>query len=107
MLLGSLLKSKSLVVRFLAMRQMGTLYKKGINDFSDWCIILLVQQLADGDKKIANTALNMLNDCAEDNACLQSIISQKPYNVLSSLDNGNSLLLKMLSLTTGFKYVSK
>ena len=105
MLLASALKAKSLVVRFVVMRQIGVLFKKGLPDFSQWCIVLLVQQLGDSNSKIASTALSILHECAEDPECLESIIARKPYELLNQVDSGHTLLVRLLSTTAGFRYV--
>lgn len=106
MLLAQALKAKSLVVRFVAMKQIRTLFRKRLIDFSRWCTILLVQQLCDSHAKIANTALSILIETTEDTDCLHSLINKKPYQFLQGMDNGHTLLIKFLSVTEGFKYVS-
>lgn len=106
MLLAQVIKAKSLVVRFIAIKQIRTLFINRLSDFSQWCTVLLVQQLGDSHIKISRTALSILIETTEDDECLRSLIAKKPYNFLQDIPNGNSLLVRLLSVPEGFSYVS-
>lgn len=85
---------------------MSTLLQAGIVDFYDWGIKLIVKQLEEGQERIYKEALSILNEASFNSACLDSIISRKPYEILMKMGvKGKELLLRFLSRSSGFKYV--
>lgn len=59
-------------------------------------------------------ALSVLDEAADESACLDSMIAKKCYDLLidfpslaavKSPEKGNNLLMRFLSRSTGFKYV--
>jgi hypothetical protein len=72
------------------------------------------KQLADTDSKVALVALSVLDEAADESACLDSMIAKKCYDLLvdfpsqatiKSPEKGHNLLMRFLSRSTGFKYV--
>lgn len=107
LLLAQSLHAKSKLVRYLATRQMLHLYRSHVSDFSDWGVKLLVNQLSDEDTLVSGVALNILDEATDDNACLDSVITKKPYEALEKMGRqGKDLLLRFLSRTGGYRYLS-
>jgi hypothetical protein len=76
--------------------------------------LTLALQLADTDSKVALVALSVLDEAADDSACLDSIIKKGCFEQLVNFpemsttkypEKGNNLLMRFLSRSSGFKYV--
>ena len=106
MLLATCLKARSLVTRFLVIKQMTALYRrKLVDDFHDWCVPLLVEQLSYSEGKVALVALDLLRECSKQKECMEAIIKTHCYEPLSQLEAGKDLLFGFLSKPSGFHYV--
>eukprot|EP01094_Clydonella_sp_ATCC50884_P020972 TRINITY_DN4492_c0_g1_i1.p1 TRINITY_DN4492_c0_g1~~TRINITY_DN4492_c0_g1_i1.p1 ORF type:complete len:1201 (+),score=424.78 TRINITY_DN4492_c0_g1_i1:147-3605(+) len=114
-LLAKSLLAKSKVVRYLAAKQMRVLLRANVSGFHEWGVHLLVKQLADTDSKVALVALSVLDEAADDSACLDSIIKKGCFEQLVNFpemsevkhpEKGNNLLMRFLSRSSGFKYLS-
>eukprot|EP01132_Coremiostelium_polycephalum_P001142 gene1142-1449_t len=103
-ILQKILTSNSRVVRYLATKYMRSLLRSGVQDFSNWGIDLLVQQLNDQDAKVSALALNVLDEACDDPQGLEALILLKPP-LLKLGKPGKSLLLRFLSRPTGLSYL--
>ena len=85
---------------------MGALLNVGSIEFVEWGIKLIVNQLEEAQERIYKEALSILNEASLIPACLDSIITRKPYEILSRLGTkGKEILLRFLNRPSGFKYV--
>jgi len=103
-ILQKILTSSSRVVRYLATKYMRFLLRSGVQDFSNWGIELLVQQLNDSDPKVSALSLNVLDEACDDYGCLEVLILLKPP-LLKLGKAGKSLLLRFLSRPSGLSYL--
>ncbi|EGC39137.1 cytosolic regulator of adenylyl cyclase [Dictyostelium purpureum] len=101
-ILQKILTSNSRVVRYLATKYLRFLLRSGVQDFSNWGIELLVQQLNDTDTKVSGLSLNVLDEACDDQLCLEELIDLKP-NLLKLGKQGKSLLLRFLSSPKGLE----
>jgi len=104
-ILSKALTSASKVVRFLATRHMRVLLRAGVQDFYDWGVDFLVKQLNDQDAKVAQLSLSILDEASDEGESLDSLISKKPQ-LLKMGEAGKNLMLRFLSRSAGFKYLS-
>ena len=104
MLLAKSLNADSVIVKYVAIRQIEALFGR-VPDFSDWCVQLLVQKLKDPDTKVSSTAVRILTEATEDYQCTESMIAKKPYDALRCDPAGKKLLMRFLSRPSGFEYV--
>ncbi|KAN0036442.1 hypothetical protein ACTFIV_001735 [Dictyostelium citrinum] len=101
-ILQKILTSSSRVVRYLATKYLRFLLRSGVQDFSNWGVELLVQQLNDVDAKVSALSLNVLDEACDDPSCLEVLIDLKP-NLLKLGKPGKSLLLRFLSSPKGLE----
>eukprot|EP01114_Cavostelium_apophysatum_P016624 TRINITY_DN4775_c0_g1_i1.p1 TRINITY_DN4775_c0_g1~~TRINITY_DN4775_c0_g1_i1.p1 ORF type:complete len:1113 (-),score=304.93 TRINITY_DN4775_c0_g1_i1:63-3401(-) len=104
-ILAKALTSASKVVRYLATRHMRVLLRAGVQDFSEWGVEFLVKQLNDPDAKVAQIALNILDEACDEVECMEVLIAKKPPHLLKMGEAGKNLALRFLSRPSGFKYL--
>lgn len=73
-------------------------------DFCNWLIEMLVNQLYDDNQTIAMVALNALNEAADNKEYLDVLITLRP-SLLHLGDTGLLLLIRFLSTEKGFSYL--
>eukprot|EP01113_Clastostelium_recurvatum_P028085 TRINITY_DN3400_c0_g1_i6.p1 TRINITY_DN3400_c0_g1~~TRINITY_DN3400_c0_g1_i6.p1 ORF type:complete len:774 (+),score=142.03 TRINITY_DN3400_c0_g1_i6:4056-6377(+) len=105
-ILAKALTSSSTVVRFLATRHMKVLLRAGVQQYNDWGVDLLVNQLNDPDPKVGLVALSVLDEACDDIVCMEALIRLRP-SLLKHGKPGKSLMLRFLSRSSGIKYLSE
>ena len=104
--LAKSLNAKSQVVRYLATKRLQALMRSGVSDFTEWGVRFLVQKLSDENTRVSSFALGILEEAACNTSLLDSLISKRAFDVLSTMGKpGKELLTRFLSRTTGFSYV--
>jgi len=78
--------------------------RAGVSDFSKWAIELLVLQLYDKSSAVSLAAIDVLQESCDLEENLESLISLRP-SLLHLGDNGLLLLVRYLSLQSGFKFL--
>ena len=103
-LLNKVLTSVSESARLYATNYLRVLLRAGVCDFSKWAIEMLVLQLYDKSSAVSLAAIDILQEACDSTENLESLISLRP-SLLHLGDNGLLLLIRYLSLPTGFKFL--
>ncbi|SAL99279.1 hypothetical protein [Absidia glauca] len=105
-LLSKIMTSGYNPIRIFATQHLGnTMRLVEENGDNDWIIRLLVTQLYDTHLEVSQIAVNLLDEACEDQANLELLVKCRPS--LGHLGEvGNPLLLRFLSTSTGFCYLS-
>ncbi|TPX62078.1 hypothetical protein PhCBS80983_g00632 [Powellomyces hirtus] len=105
-LLSKVMTSGYKHVRLASTIHLKTLLQMGVPDFCNWGIQLLVTQLYDPSIDVCERAVLVLDLACNDRRNLESVVNMRP-----SLDHlgeaGNPLLLRFLSTSVGFDYLSQ
>ncbi|KND04740.1 uncharacterized protein SPPG_00443, partial [Spizellomyces punctatus DAOM BR117] len=105
-LLSKVMTSGYKHVRLASTCHLRNILQKGVEDFSDWGIQLLVTQLYDPSLEVCEKAVAVLDLACNDRRNLESVVNMRP-----SLDHlgeaGNPLLLRFLSTSVGFHYLQQ
>jgi len=108
LLLGKSLTASSKVVRYLATKHLRVLLRAGVASYSTWGVTFLVKQLCDSDVKVAQVALNVLDEACDDEECLETLIQKRPNLLEGSLGRqGRDLMFRFLSLPSGYNLLSE
>ncbi|PRP75703.1 cytosolic regulator of adenylyl cyclase, partial [Planoprotostelium fungivorum] len=78
MFLSKALSSSSKGTRFRATRHLHVLVRSGVQNFDQWGITFLLDQLNDGDIKASKMALNALTEACNQVECMDALIAAKP-----------------------------
>lgn len=108
LVLEKALKAPSHIVRYLATKRLQYLMRSGVSDFDEWGITRLVKMLNDENQRVSSFALGILSEAVCDSKNLTSLITKKPIDTLINMGKGGKeLLIRFLSLSSGFSVVSK
>ncbi|CAO3594443.1 unnamed protein product [Absidia cylindrospora] len=105
-LLSKIMTSGYNPIRLFATQHLGSIMRMADESASnDWIIRLLVTQLYDTHLEVSQMAVNLLDEACENQANLELLVKCRPS--LGHLGEvGNPLLLRFLSTSTGFCYLS-
>ncbi|KAI8088648.1 Rapamycin-insensitive companion of mTOR, N-term-domain-containing protein [Halteromyces radiatus] len=106
-LLSKIMTSGYNPIRIFATQHLGHIMRQAEDNdyYNDWIIRLLVTQLYDTHLQVAQIAVNLLDEACEKQANLELLVKCRPS--LGHLGEvGNPLLLRFLSTSTGFRYLS-
>lgn len=92
-------------VRMYATEFLLVLARCDVPNFCKWGLDLLVAQMYDENKIIAMTSINILHELCYDPVYLESLVSTRP-SLLHLGDKGHLLLIRFLSTTAGFTFLS-
>ncbi|XP_054162554.1 rapamycin-insensitive companion of mTOR-like isoform X2 [Oppia nitens] len=103
-LLNKVLTSVSETARLYATNYLRVLLRARASDYSKWAIELLVLQLYDKSAAISLAAIDILQEACDCPENLEQLIQLRP-SLLHLGDKGLLLLVRYLSLPTGFKFL--
>lgn len=103
-LLTKVLTCVSESARLYATNYLRVLLRAGVCDFSKWAIELLVLQLYDKSSAVSLAAIDVLDEACDSVENLEALISLRP-SLLHIGDSGLLLLIRYLSLQSGFKFL--
>ncbi|CAO3591777.1 unnamed protein product [Absidia cylindrospora] len=105
-LLSKIMTSGYNPIRIFATQHLGNIMRMAEESASnDWIIRLLVTQLYDTHLEVSQIAVNLLDEACESQSNLELLVKCRPS--LGHLGEvGNPLLLRFLSTSTGFCYLS-
>ncbi|CAG2169861.1 unnamed protein product, partial [Oppiella nova] len=103
-LLNKVLTSVSESARLYATNYLRVLLRAQVCDYSKWAIELLVLQLYDKSSAVSLAAIDILQESCDSVENLEILIQLRP-SLLHLGDNGLLLLVRYLSLTSGFKFL--
>ncbi|KAG9304658.1 hypothetical protein G9A89_020222 [Geosiphon pyriformis] len=93
-------------MRLYATKHLGTILRTSTKKFNDWGIRLLITQLYDPAMEVCEMAVRVLEETCKHKENLELLVKLRP-----SLDHlgevGNPLLLRFLSTSIGFRYLSE
>ncbi|CAG8483702.1 13104_t:CDS:10, partial [Acaulospora colombiana] len=93
-------------VRLYATKHLGLILRTSAKKFNEWGIQLLITQLYDPAMEVCQMAVRVLEETCNHKENIELLVKLRP-----SLDNlgevGNPLLLRFLSTSIGFKYLSE
>ncbi|CAG8628166.1 8090_t:CDS:10, partial [Acaulospora morrowiae] len=105
-LLSKVMTSGYKRVRLYATKHLGLILRTSPNKFNEWGIQLLITQLYDPAMEVCQVAVRVLEETCNHKENIELLVKLRP-----SLDNlgevGNPLLLRFLSTSIGFKYLSE
>ena len=107
-LLSKILSQGTNVTRLFATRHMRLLLRAGVADFHDWGIGFLTTQLSDPDERVVRAALSVIQECVEDEVCLESLVRLRPSlfkKMAVSRKEAMVILLKFLSVPSGLQFL--
>ncbi|CAG2101936.1 unnamed protein product [Medioppia subpectinata] len=103
-LLNKVLTSVSETARLYATNYLRVLLRAQVCDYSKWAIELLVLQLYDKYAAVSLAAIDILQESCDSAENLEILIQLRP-SLLHLGDNGLLLLVRYLSLPSGFKFL--
>ncbi|GBC19604.2 hypothetical protein RIR_jg41870.t1 [Rhizophagus irregularis DAOM 181602=DAOM 197198] len=105
-LLSKVMTSGYKRVRLYATKHLGLILRTSSKKFNEWGIQLLITQLYDPAMEVCQMAVRVLEETCNHKENIESLVMLRP-----SLDHlgevGNPLLLRFLSTSIGFKYLSE
>ncbi|CAG8797835.1 18730_t:CDS:2, partial [Dentiscutata erythropus] len=105
-LLSKVMTSGYKRVRLYATKHLGLILRTSPKKFNEWGIQLLITQLYDPAMEVCQMAVQVLEETCNQKENIELLVKLRP-----SLDNlgevGNPLLLRFLSTSIGFKYLSE
>ncbi|CAG8523548.1 7861_t:CDS:10 [Ambispora leptoticha] len=105
-LLSKVMTSGYKQMRLYATKHLGIILRSSTKKFSDWGIRLLITQLYDPAMEVCEMAVRVLEEICKHKENLELLVKLRP-----SLDHlgevGNPLLLRFLSTSIGFRYLSE
>ncbi|RIA92645.1 Rapamycin-insensitive companion of mTOR, N-term-domain-containing protein [Glomus cerebriforme] len=105
-LLSKVMTSGYKRVRLYATKHLGQILRTSSKKFNEWGIQLLITQLYDPAMEVCQMAVRVLEETCNHKENIESLVMLRP-----SLDHlgevGNPLLLRFLSTSIGFKYLSE
>ncbi|CAG8659844.1 24353_t:CDS:10, partial [Cetraspora pellucida] len=105
-LLSKVMTSGYKRVRLYATKHLGLILRTSVQKFNEWAIQLLITQLYDPAMEVCQMAVRVLEETCNHKENIELLVKLRP-----SLDNlgevGNPLLLRFLSTSIGFKYLSE
>eukprot|EP01105_Mastigella_eilhardi_P019169 TRINITY_DN4496_c1_g2_i2.p1 TRINITY_DN4496_c1_g2~~TRINITY_DN4496_c1_g2_i2.p1 ORF type:complete len:1042 (-),score=276.32 TRINITY_DN4496_c1_g2_i2:999-3974(-) len=110
-ILAKTMNSSSRPARFRATKFLLGLLRLKIEDFHNWGVSLLIQQLEDTDRhqRVAREALGVLDEACEDEQCLAKSIElvDEPQHLLAFGKFGRNIVLRFLSQESGLAKLDK
>ncbi|KAG1659080.1 Rapamycin-insensitive companion of mTOR [Nymphon striatum] len=104
-LLNKILTSSSEDSKLYGTNMLQVLLRAKLPDFHKWVIELLVTQLYDKNRHVCLSALKILDEACNEPLNLEALIQIRP-SFLHLGDDGLLLLIRFLSLSSGFKFLN-
>lgn len=105
-LLSKVMTSGYKRIRLYATKHLGVILRTSVQKFNEWAIQLLITQLYDPAMEVCQMAVRVLEETCNHKENIELLVKLRP-----SLDNlgevGNPLLLRFLSTSIGFNYLSE